>query len=120
MFARVHAPCPSVVVFWRFFGWVHQKFDVLWRHLKMMNIGGTPEQSYQVGNETECKELCLKICDCKSYQYSKMACSIWTQGLVNLQEEYVDGYNLSIRVAILDIGNVLTGRFYINCLDLLT
>ena len=89
-------------------------------NLKMMNIGGTPEQSYQVGNETECKELCLKICDCKSYQYSKMACSIWTQGLVNLQEEYVDGYNLSIRVAISDIGNVLTGRFYINCLDLLT
>ena len=33
------------------------------------------------------------------------------------QEEYVDGYNLSIRVAISDIGTVLTGRFYINLLE---
>ena len=66
-------------------------------NLKMMNIGGTPEQSYQVGNETECKELCLKNCDCKSYHYDQdfeMACSIWTQELVNLQEEYDEGYNL--------------------------
>ena len=92
-------------------------------NLKMMNIGGIPEQNHQVGNETECKELCLKICDCKSYSYNQdleKACSIWTQELVNLQEGYDEGYNLSIRVAILDIGNVLTGRFYINCLDLLT
>ena len=37
MFARVHAPCCSVVVFWRFFRWVHQKFDVLWRHLLKLN-----------------------------------------------------------------------------------
>ena len=89
-------------------------------NLKMMTIGGIPDQRKRVGNETECKELCLKICDCKSYHYSEMACWIWTKELVNLQEEYDEGYNLSIRVAILDIGNVLTGRFYINCLDLLT
>ena len=37
MFARVHAPCCSIVVFWRFFRWVHQKFDVLWRHLLKLN-----------------------------------------------------------------------------------
>ncbi|XP_065621553.1 G-type lectin S-receptor-like serine/threonine-protein kinase At4g03230 isoform X2 [Quercus suber] len=98
-------------------------------NLKMMDIGGKPEQSNQVGNETECKELCLNNCDCKSYRYGQdrmfyrsssmfyrsssmfyrnvqdpvMACSIWTQELVNLQEEYVYGYNLSIRVAISDI-----------------
>ncbi|KAM3754460.1 hypothetical protein ACB098_03G166800 [Castanea mollissima] len=77
-------------------------------NLKMMNVGGKPEQSYHVGNETECKELCLKICDCKSYRYdqrSVKACSIWTQELVNLQEGNVDGYsyNLSIRVAVSDI-----------------
>ncbi|KAL4639388.1 hypothetical protein ACB092_03G213900 [Castanea dentata] len=77
-------------------------------NLKMMNVGGNPEQSYLVGNETECKELCLKICDCKSYRYDQRlvkACSIWTQELVNLQEEYVDrySYNLSIRVAVSDI-----------------
>lgn len=92
-------------------------------NLKMRNIGGIPERTYPVGNETECKEYCLKTCDCKSYSYdqeSAMACSIWTQELVNLQEAYVYGYNLSIRVAISDIRNVLSGRFYINCLDLLT
>ncbi|XP_030930946.1 G-type lectin S-receptor-like serine/threonine-protein kinase At4g03230 [Quercus lobata] len=75
-------------------------------NLKMMNIGGRPEQIHQVGNETECKELCLKNCDCESYSYnqdSEMACWIWTQELFNLQEEYVEGYNLSIRVAISDI-----------------
>lgn len=33
-------------------------------NLKMMNIGGIPERTYQVGNETECKEYCLKTCDC--------------------------------------------------------
>ena len=86
-------------------------------NLKMIKIGGKPEQSYQVGNETECKVLCLKNCDCMSYRYyqeSRMECTIWTQELVDLQEEYDEGYNLSIRVAISDIGNVLTGRFYIN------
>ena len=86
-------------------------------NLKMMKIGGNPEQSYQVGNETECKVLCLKNCDCMSYRYyqeSRMECGIWTQELVNLQEECDEGFNLSIRVAISDIGNVLTGRFYIN------
>ncbi|XP_030929143.1 G-type lectin S-receptor-like serine/threonine-protein kinase At4g03230 [Quercus lobata] len=75
-------------------------------NLKMMKTRGKPEQRYHVGNETECKELCLKHCDCKSYsynQYSEMACWIWKQDLVGLQEEYVDGYNLSIRVAISDI-----------------
>ncbi|XP_050248112.1 G-type lectin S-receptor-like serine/threonine-protein kinase At4g03230 isoform X2 [Quercus robur] len=75
-------------------------------NLKMMNIGGRPEQIHRVGNETECKELCLKNCDCESYSYnqdSEMASWIWTQELVNLQEEYVEGYNLSIRVAISDI-----------------
>ena len=91
-------------------------------NLTMMNVGGKPEQSYQVGNETECKESCLKNCDCKSYRYGAKSCWIWTQELVNLKEVYGYGYgyNLSIRVAISDIGNVLTGRFYINCLDLLT
>uniref|UniRef100_A0A7N2MBP2 Bulb-type lectin domain-containing protein n=1 Tax=Quercus lobata TaxID=97700 RepID=A0A7N2MBP2_QUELO len=60
--------------------WVHQKFDVLWRHLLKLN-----DDEYM--GKTRTKEL------------------------VNLQEEYVHGYNVSIRVAISDIGTVLTGRF---------
>lgn len=46
-----------------------------------------------------------------------MPCWIWKQELVDLQEEYEDGYNISIRVAISDIGTVLIGRFYINLLE---
>ncbi|XP_030929148.1 G-type lectin S-receptor-like serine/threonine-protein kinase At4g03230 isoform X1 [Quercus lobata] len=34
-----------------------------------------------------------------------MPCWIWKQELVNLQEEYEGGYNISIRVAISDIEN---------------
>ena len=88
--------------------------------LKMIKIGKSLEQRSWVENETECKELCLKHCDCKSYSYnrgSEMPCWIWKQELVNLQEEYEGGYNISIRVAISDIGTVLIGRFYINLLE---
>ena len=49
-----------------------------------------------------------------------MPCWIWTQEFVNLQEEYDYGYNLSIHVAISDIGTALTGRFYINLLEFTT
>ena len=89
--------------------------------LKMMKIGKNLEQRSWVENETECKELCLKHCDCKSYSYNqddpRMPCWIWKQELVDVQEEYEDGYNISIRVAKSDIGTVLIGRFYIKLLE---
>ncbi|XP_030942485.1 G-type lectin S-receptor-like serine/threonine-protein kinase At4g03230 [Quercus lobata] len=68
-----------------------------------MLIGLTPEQMLTVNNEMECNETCLKRCDCKSYSYKEGLCWIWTQDLYNLQDEYPDGYNLSVRVAISDI-----------------
>ena len=86
-----------------------------------MKIGKNQEERSRVENETECKELCLKHCDCKSYSYnrgSEMPCWICKQELVDLQEEYEGGYNISIRVRISDIGTVLTGQFYINLLEL--
>ena len=86
-----------------------------------MKIGKNLEQRSWVENETECKELCLKHCDCKSYSYNqddpRMPCWIWKQELVDVQEEYEDGYNISIRVAKSDIGTVLIGRFYIKLLE---
>ena len=91
--------------------------------LKMMMIGEKPEQKTLVKNGTECEKLCLQNCGCKSYSYSQriwMPCWIWTQEFVNLQEEYDYGYNLSIRVAISDIGTALTGRSYINLLEFTT
>ena len=57
--------------------------------LKMMKIGKNQEKRSRVENGTECKELCLKHCDCKSYSYnrgSEMPCWIWKQELVDLQE----------------------------------
>ena len=72
-----------------------------------MLIGLTPEQRLSVNNEMECNETCLKRCDCKSYLYKEGLCWIWTQDLYNLQDEYPDGYNLSVRVAISDIGTLL-------------
>ena len=86
-----------------------------------MKIGKNQEKRSRVENGTECKELCLKHCDCKSYSYnrgSEMPCWICKQELVDLQEEYEGGYNISIRVRISDIGTVLTGQFYINMLEL--
>ncbi|XP_023900533.1 G-type lectin S-receptor-like serine/threonine-protein kinase At4g03230 isoform X1 [Quercus suber] len=75
--------------------------------LKMMKIGKNLEQRSRVENETECKELCLKHCDCKSYSYNQdypeLPCWIWKQELVDVQEEYEFGYNVSLRVAISDI-----------------
>uniref|UniRef100_A0A7N2MA81 Non-specific serine/threonine protein kinase n=1 Tax=Quercus lobata TaxID=97700 RepID=A0A7N2MA81_QUELO len=87
--------------------------------LKMMKIGKNLEQRSWVENETECKELCLKHCDCKSYSYnrgSEMPCWIWKQELVNLEEEYEGGYNISIRVAISDIAQIGDPMYFsFNC-----
>ena len=89
--------------------------------LKKMVICGSPERKPAVKKEIYCREECLRDCDCKSYLYDdeESSCSIWTQDLVNLQEEYLDGYNLSVRVATSDISTVLTGPFYMNLLEYL-
>jgi hypothetical protein len=63
--------------------------------------------------------MCLTNCDCKSYSYEQGSCWIWKQDLVNLQEEHPDGNNLFVRVAISDIGTVLTVPFYFNLLEYL-
>ena len=81
--------------------------------LKIMMGGDKPQESYYGVDENECKETCLQNCECKSYSYDeKNSCQIWTKDLLNLQEEYLYGYNLSVRVAISDIGNLLSVRFY--------
>ena len=82
--------------------------------LKMMIGEDKPQESYLVNDENECKETCLKNCECSSYSYDEQeySCKIWTQDLLNLQEEHPYGHNLSVRVAISDIGNLLSGRFY--------
>ncbi|KAM4093281.1 hypothetical protein ACB094_06G103500 [Castanea mollissima] len=76
----------------------------LFLSLKMMIGGENPQGFYEVNNENECKEACLINCECKSYSYDgQRSCQIWTQDLLNLQEENPYGHNLSVRVAISDI-----------------
>ena len=91
--------------------------------LKMMVVGENPNQKYdEVKTETDCRKMCLTNCDCKSYSYESYEqgkCWIWKQDLVILQEEHPDGNNLSVRVAISDIGTVLTVPFYFNLLEYL-
>ena len=81
--------------------------------LKMMMGGDKPQESYYGVDENECKETYLRNCECKTYSYDeRSSCQIWTKDLLNLQEEYLYGYNLFVRVAISDIGNLLSVRFY--------
>ena len=88
--------------------------------LKMMKASNTNAQ-FGVKNEAECKSLCLGDCRCQAYSYeaansskrsgdtttSTDLCLTWSDDLINLQEEYENGRNLSVRVAKSDIGTVL-------------
>ncbi|XP_060194281.1 G-type lectin S-receptor-like serine/threonine-protein kinase At4g03230 [Lycium barbarum] len=70
-------------------------------------------------SEEDCRKECLRNCHCLAYSYFEVAkarrgisstgtvsrCSIWTSDLHNLQEDYTGGFNLSVRVAITDIGS---------------
>ena len=87
--------------------------------LKMMVAGENPNHNFVVKNEMDCRKMCLTNCDCKSYSYEQRSCWIWTQDLVSLQEEHPDGNNLFVRVAISNIGTVLTVPFYFNLLEYL-
>ncbi|CAL9013906.1 unnamed protein product [Prunus brigantina] len=87
--------------------------------LKMMKVGN-PDTHIDVSDETECENTCLKNCSCNAYSYadagktsggnaSTSMCWIWdSQNLGSLQEEYADGRDLSVRVALADLES--TGR----------
>ncbi|ONI18611.1 hypothetical protein PRUPE_3G226600, partial [Prunus persica] len=83
--------------------------------LKMMKVGN-PYIQNDVSNETECKNTCLlNNCQCNAYSYAEAGktsggnastskCWIWdSQNLDSLQEEYADGRELSVRVALADL-----------------
>ncbi|PHU26365.1 hypothetical protein BC332_04697 [Capsicum chinense] len=68
---------------------------------------------YAAKSEEDCRKECLSNCKCLAYSYfqvgearrgTKSSCWIWTSELVNLQADYTRGFNLSVRVAITDIG----------------
>ncbi|XP_021829962.1 G-type lectin S-receptor-like serine/threonine-protein kinase At4g03230 [Prunus avium] len=82
--------------------------------LKMMKVGN-PDIQNDASNETECKNTCLPNCGCTAYSYAEAGktkrrdvstsmCWIWnSQNLDSLQEEYADGRDLSVRVALADL-----------------
>lgn len=83
-------------------------------NLKMMKVGN-PDSQFNAKSEMECKTECLNNCQCQAYLYEEAdttqqggagssACWIWSEDLNNLQEEYENGRNLHVRVAISDIG----------------
>ncbi len=81
--------------------------------LKMMKVSHTNSQ-FEVKNEEECRNSCLEECRCQAYLYKAAEnstkrddtnlCWTWTDDLINLEEEYPNGHNLSVRVAKSDIG----------------
>ncbi|XP_059450904.1 uncharacterized protein LOC132181681, partial [Corylus avellana] len=80
--------------------------------LKMMKVS-YPDSDFKVKNETECINECLDNSQCQAYSYEVAqnsslrsettagtdTCWIWTSDVSNLQEEYTNGVNLSVRVA---------------------
>lgn len=82
--------------------------------LKMMKVGN-PDAQFNAKNEMECKLECLNNCQCYAYSYEDprsarqgasgdAGCWIWYEDLNNLEEEYENGCDLHVRVAVSDIG----------------
>ncbi|KAA8524518.1 hypothetical protein F0562_010941 [Nyssa sinensis] len=82
------------------------------QNLRMMGVGKPDFSMDAVESEKDCTKNCLDKCDCQAYSYKEAnrtrrgdtagvrRCWIWTSNLNNLQEDVVDGYNLSIRVMV--------------------
>lgn len=82
--------------------------------LKMMKVGN-PDAQFNAKSEMECKLECLNNCQCSAYAYEEAnitrqaasgdaVCLIWSEDLNNLEEEYENGCDLHVRVAVSDIG----------------
>ncbi|KAJ6297541.1 hypothetical protein OIU78_023156 [Salix suchowensis] len=80
--------------------------------LKMKRVG-QQDYKFEVESETKCREECLNKCPCQAYSFEKGIlnrerepinnCSIWTDVLKDLQEEYsYGGPDLFVRVSKTD------------------
>ena len=83
----------------------------------MMEVGN-PDSQFNAKTETECKLECLNNCQCQAYSYEEpdivrhggssiTACWIWLEDLNNIQEEYEGGRNLTVRLAVSDVGTTI-------------
>ncbi|KAK6785030.1 hypothetical protein RDI58_018485 [Solanum bulbocastanum] len=63
----------------------------------------SPDKSFSnISTREGCRRFCLGNCMCQAYTYDS-GCSIWDTSLMNLQENYAGGFNISVRVSISDI-----------------
>ncbi|KAF5481161.1 hypothetical protein F2P56_001835 [Juglans regia] len=79
--------------------------------LKMMKVSQTRSRTaFLVENEEDCIKTCRDDCECQAYSYQELGnnmrrgqnatnCLTWSDDLTDLQEEYAEGRNLSVRVA---------------------
>ncbi|OWM78595.1 hypothetical protein CDL15_Pgr002766 [Punica granatum] len=74
--------------------------------LKGMKVG-KPDSQFVAKDGMECRRECLNNCQCQAYSYNgdedSRVCWIWTEDLNNLQDEYEDGRDLYIRMAVSDL-----------------
>ncbi|KAM7275063.1 hypothetical protein ACFE04_016929 [Oxalis oulophora] len=91
------------------------KSDVFLK-LSMMKVEN-PDAQFNAKSGDECRLECLNNCQCVGYSFeeteiversSSGACSIWSDDLRNLQEEYDGGRTINVRVAV--SGRDLTKR----------
>ncbi|KAK6918949.1 PAN/Apple domain [Dillenia turbinata] len=74
-----------------------------------------PENPHEMSSETDaaCKLACLNNCSCNAYAYSGGNCSIWTEGLLNLQQAD-DGdssaHTIFIRLAASELPSKSNGK----------
>ncbi|KAF5481162.1 hypothetical protein F2P56_001835 [Juglans regia] len=89
--------------------------------LKMMKVSQTRSRTaFLVENEEDCIKTCRDDCECQAYSYQELGnnmrrgqnatnCLTWSDDLTDLQEEYAEGRNLSVRVA--KKSDIVDGRY---------
>ncbi|MCD9645990.1 hypothetical protein HAX54_035481 [Datura stramonium] len=68
--------------------------------LTSMNFGSPDWSTKRTNTSEDCRRLCLRNCTCQAYTYHDSGCWIWFSNIYNLQENYTDGLNISVRVGI--------------------
>ncbi|XP_055804043.1 G-type lectin S-receptor-like serine/threonine-protein kinase At4g03230 isoform X2 [Solanum dulcamara] len=95
------------------------QFD-MFLNMRLMKFEEPDIPYVEAKSEEDCRKGCLGNCKCLAYSYFEQptadretsstgtvpSCWIWTSDLNNLWENYTGGFNLSVRVAITDIGAV--------------
>nr|GMD30069.1 G-type lectin S-receptor-like serine/threonine-protein kinase At4g03230 [Ipomoea batatas] len=87
-------------------------------NLTSMTFGNPDLPFPNAKTEEDCRQECLNNCQCQAYSYSaldrtrrqrgtgdlRQECRIWTSDVIALQQDITNGLNISIRIAISDMG----------------